>query len=173
MKIRKIMLWILVLLISGFLVYYYYPETKLPENTTVDHLVVYKSKRQLLAFSEGKLLKVYKISLGKNPIGHKEFEGDNKTPEGIYYIEDRNPKSGYHKNLGISYPNEQDKEKAKKAGKPSGGDIKIHGIRNGAGYINKIQRWSDWTAGCIALTNSEIDELYQAVKIGSKIEIYP
>ncbi|MBA9072554.1 murein L,D-transpeptidase YafK [Flavobacterium gossypii] len=124
-------------------------------------------------YSEGVLLKTYRISLGKNPVGHKQFEGDCKTPEGIYSIDGRNPNSTFHKNLGISYPNEKDLEKAKSLGKPAGGDIKIHGLRNGRGYISKFHRWRDWTAGCIAVTDVEIDELYDAVKIGAEIQIYP
>lgn len=124
-------------------------------------------------YSEGMLLKTYRISLGKNPVGHKQFEGDCKTPEGIYSIDGRNPNSAFHKNLGISYPNENDLEKAKRLEKPAGGDIKIHGLRNGRGYISKFHRWKDWTAGCIAVTDIEIDELYDAVKIGAEIQIYP
>lgn len=124
-------------------------------------------------YSEGVLLKTYRISLGRSPIGHKQFEGDCKTPEGIYSIDGRNPNSTFHKNLGISYPNEKDLEKAKSLGKPAGGDIKIHGLRNGRGYISKFHRWKDWTAGCIAVTDTEIEELYDAVKIGAEIQIYP
>lgn len=154
-------------------IYYFYPESKLPKGKIIDSIVVFKSKRKMMVYSEGKLLKTYAISLGKNPIGHKEFEGDFKTPEGIYEINDRNPNSSYHKNLGISYPNEKDIENAKSLGKSAGGDIKIHGVRNGKGYVSKLQRWRDWTAGCIAVTDDEIDELYETVKIGSVIEIRP
>ncbi len=173
MKLKKIIGWSLFLLILGIIVYYFYPETKLPKGKIVDCIVVLKSKRQLLAYSNDKLLKTYSISLGRNPVGHKEFEGDKKTPEGIYTINDKNPKSGWHKNLGISYPNLKDIKNAKRLGKPTGGDIKIHGLENGKGYISKFQRWFDWTAGCIALTDEEVDELYDAVKIGATIEIKP
>lgn len=154
-------------------IYYFYPEKKLPTNIQIDKLVVNKSKRELLAYSNGQLIKTHRISLGRNPIGHKEYEGDKKTPEGIYYINDKNPNSGYHKNLGISYPNKKDIENAKRLGKSPGGDVKIHGLRNGSGFISRFQRWGDWTMGCIALTNSEMDELYEAVAIGTPIEIKP
>ena len=97
----------------------------------------------------------------------------NKTPEGRYIINARNPNSGYHKNLGVSYPNETDKVNAEKLGKPAGGDIKIHGLRNGRGYIGKFHHLKDWTAGCIAVTNDEVDELYAAVKPNAVIEIRP
>ena len=155
----------------GLSVYYFYPTDKLPANVQIDKLVVLKSKRQLIAYSGGHVVKTYKISLGRQPVGGKEFEGDKKTPEGIYFINDKNPNSGYHKNLGVSYPNENDIENAKRLGKSPGGDIKIHGLRNKTGFIGKFHRWFDWTLGCIAVTNEEMDELYRAVKIGTQIEI--
>lgn len=167
----KKMIYIILIIIFGVVIYYFYPEKKLPKGKIIDKIEVYKSKRKMLVYSEGKLLKTYKISLGRNPIGHKEVEGDFKTPEGIYEINAKNPNSGYHKNLGVSYPNEKDIEHAKSLGKSPGGHIKIHGIRNGSGFISKFQRWKDWTAGCIALTNEEVDELYESVKIGAKIII--
>lgn len=164
-----IILFIIICAVS----YNLYPEKKLPTNIEIDYIVVKKSNRQLLAYSKQKLIKTYQISLGDSPVGHKEFEGDEKTPEGIYSISAKNPNSGYHKNLGVSYPNVKDIAKAKLLGKNPGGDIKIHGIRNKLGFIGKFQRLWDWTNGCIALTNSEVDELYYAVKIGTKIEIRP
>lgn len=157
----------------AFLVYYFYPEDKIPANTQIDRLVVHKSKRQMFAYSNGQLVKTYKISLGGQALGDKEFEGDEKTPEGIYTINGKNPNSAYHKNLGISYPDKEDIAKAALAGKAAGGDIKIHGLRNDLGFIRKFHRWDDWTLGCIAVTNEEIDELYDAVKIGTRIEIKP
>lgn len=161
------------LFLLGLLVYYFYPEQSLPKDSKIDAMIVYKSKHQLLAFSKGKLIKTYMISLGRNPVGAKEYEGDQKTPEGTYSIHDKNPNSGWHKNLGISYPNQNDMAKAKRLGKPTGGDIKIHGLKNGKGYIGKFHHWQDWTLGCIAVTNAEIDELYAAVSVGCTIEIKP
>lgn len=139
----------------------------------IDSLVVTKSNHELQVFSKGKPVKNYYISLGKQPLGSKEIEGDNKTPEGKYFIYDKNPNSDYHKNLGVSYPDSLDVLKAAKMGKSAGGDIKIHGLKNGMGFIGKFQRWCNWTAGCMAVTNTEIDELYDAVKIGTPIEIKP
>ncbi len=162
-----------MLIFLGLTVYYFYPEEKLPANTEIDKLIVYKSKRQLLVYSRGQLIKTYKISLGRQPIGNKEYEGDKKTPEGFYFINDKNADSGYHKNLGISYPDQDDLARAKRLGKPTGGDIKIHGLRNKTGFIGKFHRWYDWTIGCIAVTDEEIDELYDSVKIGTPIEINP
>ena len=165
------MLWTLLIIPIGIAIWYWYPVSPLPKGTVINKLVVYKSKRKMEAYSGTDLIKVYNIALGKNPVGHKEFEGDNKTPEGIYIINARNPHSGYHKNLGISYPNEIDKSNAKKMGKSPGGQIKIHGLPNGRGYIGKLHYRKDWTAGCIAVNNDEIDQLYATVITGATIEI--
>jgi murein L,D-transpeptidase YafK len=171
---KKKIIWLTVFLtLAGLMTYYFYPEDKLSNDIQIDSIVVYKSKREMLVYANEQLLKTYKISLGRQPIGAKEFEGDKKTPEGIYFINDKNPNSGYHKNLSISYPNKGDIEKEKKKEKSAGGDIKIHGLRNKRGFIGKFHRWFDWTLGCIAVTNEEIDELYRAVKIGTCIEIKP
>lgn len=145
----------------------------LPEGTVIDSLLVIKSKRELHAFAHGVRLKVYPIALGKQPVGRKRFEGDNRTPEGLYVINDKNPNSDYHKNLGISYPNAFDADSAESKGLSPGGDVKIHGLRNGIGMIGRMHRVTDWTAGCIAVTNEEIDELFRTVKVGSPICIKP
>ena len=165
---------ILLLLLMGLAAYYFWPEKKLPAGTKVDKLVVFKSERKMEAWSGDQLLATYSIALGRNPVGHKQHEGDNRTPEGIYTINARNPNSGYYKNLGVSYPNDADRAHAASLGKPSGGDIKIHGLRNGsAGYMRKFHRLRDWTAGCIAVTNDEVDELYEAVVQNAVIDIRP
>jgi murein L,D-transpeptidase YafK len=161
------------ILIFGLIVYYFYPEKALPSDTRINKLVVYKSKRQLLAYSNGQLIKTYKISLGKQPVGKKEIQYDNKTPEGNYTINCRETNSNFHKKLCISYPNKADKANAKRYGKEAGDNVEIHGLDNRYGFIGKFHRWYDWTSGCIALTDGEIDELFKAVKIGTPIEIYP
>ena len=148
-------------------------ETPLSEDAVIDRLVVHKSQRTMSAYSKGKLLKTYPIALGKQPVGHKHFEGDGKTPEGKYRINDRNPNSAYHKNLGVSYPNDADKAYAAAQGKSPGGLIKIHDIKNGWGSIGKRHLQRDWTDGCIAVTDEEIDELYRSVKHNAEIEILP
>lgn len=144
---------------------------KLPKNSNIDALVVYKSKRKLVAFSKGKIIKTYSIALGKSPIGAKQFQGDNKTPEGVYFINGKNAHSIAYKNLGISYPNSRDILNSN--GKPTGGDIKIHGLMNNFWFMGNIHRLIDWTNGCIAVNNSEMDELFDAVRIGTTIEIKP
>ena len=144
---------------------------RLPKNTEIDGLVVYKSERKLVAFSKGKIVKSYRIALGKSPIGAKQFQGDNKTPEGVYFINGKNGHSIAYKNLGISYPNSKDNSNSR--GKPTGGDIKIHGLMNNLWFIGNLHQLIDWTNGCIAVNNSEIEELFDAVRIGAKIEIKP
>lgn len=173
MKFKKILKLFIVLFIISIIIYSSYPEKKLSNNAKIDKIIVLKSKRELNVFSKEILLKTYKISLGSQPIGKKEFEGDKKTPEGLYFINDKNFNSGYYKNLGISYPNKNDIEHAKILNKPPGGNIKIHGLKNKTGFIGKFHRFYDWTLGCIAVTNDEIDELFNSVKIGTPIEIKP
>ncbi|WP_092105795.1 L,D-transpeptidase family protein [Pontibacter chinhatensis] len=168
---KKIFGFTAVVAFMAVTVYYFYPEPELPAGTEIDKLVVLKSERKILAYSDGKLMKTYTIALGRTPVGDKEYEGDKKTPEGRYYINDKNPNSAYHKNLGVSYPNEDDIRHARSLGKSPGGDIKIHGLRNGTGFISKFHRWWDWTLGCLALTDNEMDELYSAVPVGTPIEI--
>lgn len=149
------------------------PTQGLPPNTPIDSLVVVKSERKMEAYLRGTLICTYTIALGRSPEGDKQIEGDMRTPEGLYTIDSKNPKSGYHKNLGISYPNAEDRKEAKALGKSPGGDIKIHGLPNGKGHIGKMHRLSDWTYGCIAVTDEEVDEIYGAVEIGSPILILP
>lgn len=170
---KKWIVRFLVLVIAAFAIYYFIPDNELPINVKIDKLVVTKSRRIMEAYSNGKVIKIYTISLGRNPLGDKEFEGDKRTPEGSYTINDKNPKSGYYKNLGVSYPNKDDINEANKNGLKPGGEIKIHGIRNGLGFIGKFHRFFDWTAGCIALTDKEVDELYDHVIIGTPIIINP
>lgn len=163
---------LLTLTIIG-LIYYFFPETTLPPDTKIDKLIVSKSKRTMEAYSNGQLIKTYKISLGQNPVGDKEYQGDKRTPEGEYKINDKNPNSGFHKNLGVSYPNAVDKKEAERKGLDPGGEIKIHGLRNGVGFIGKFHRFFNWTAGCMAVTDNEVDELYDAVDLGTPIIIKP
>lgn len=146
----------------------------LPSDSEIARLVVRKSAREMDAYdAQGRLLKTYPVALGFNPVGHKRFEGDGKTPEGRYAINTRNPHSGYHKNLGVSYPNAVDSAYAAAQGKSAGGDIKIHGLHNGLGAIGAQHLRRDWTNGCIAVTDGEIDELYARVKPQAVIDILP
>jgi murein L,D-transpeptidase YafK len=127
----------------------------------------------LSIFRDGKQIKIYRIALGRNPLGAKQEEGDMKTPEGIYKIDGRNPQSSFHLALHISYPSDDDNSRAVAHGVPAGSDIMIHGIRNGRGWIGAFHRWKDWTAGCIALTDEEIEELWRVTPDGTATEIHP
>lgn len=143
----------------------------IPKNVNIDKIIVIKSKHLMELYSKNELIKTYKIAIGRGGLGPKEFEGDKKTPEGVYKIVSKNKDSGYHNNLGVSYPNLNDIERCKKLNKPTGGDIKIHGLKNGFGFIGSMHRLFDWTLGCIAITNEEIDELSDHTTIGTIIEI--
>ncbi|GHU02084.1 hypothetical protein FACS1894186_6100 [Alphaproteobacteria bacterium] len=145
----------------------------LPAEARVERLAVFKARREMEAYQGGKLLKTYKIALGFSPVGAKRFEGDGKTPEGLYHVGGKNPRSRYHKNLGVDYPNAQDKAYARKRGKSPGGDIKIHGLGKVFGPLGAAHALTDWTLGCIAVTNEEIDELYAVTPVGAEIEILP
>ena len=171
MKLSRIVILILILLMTLVVIWYFFPEKKLDTSRFIDKMVIHKEKRKLGVYSEGELLKTYKISLGSEPEGRKQFEGDGKTPEGVYLINDKNPKSGYFLNLGISYPNKKDIKYARMENRNPGGAIKIHGLKNGMAFIGKFHLFFDWTQGCVAVTNAEMQELYDNINIGTKIEI--
>ncbi len=133
----------------------------------VTQVQVYKADRRMYLLHNGEVLESYDIELGGNPIGPKQFEGDMKTPEGNYHISHRNPNSSYYLSLGISYPSAADMAHATANGKRAGGDIMIHGTNKGD------RRKEDWTAGCIAVSNKEMREIYAMVKPGTPIIIFP
>ena len=138
-----------------------------------DKVLIEKKERQLTLLSNGEVIKTYKIALGGDPVGPKERQGDNKTPEGTYIIDSRNGNSDYHLSLHISYPNEKDKMRAKELGVSPGGDIMIHGIKNGLAWIGASHAEFDWTKGCIAVTDEEMEEIYKLVPNGTIVEIRP
>jgi murein L,D-transpeptidase YafK len=134
----------------------------------ITQIQIYKERRMMYLFSDQVVVGKYKVALGGNPIGPKRYEGDGRTPEGLYYIDYLNTRSSYHLSLRISYPNPQDVVNAQAIGKKPGGDIFIHGEANG----NK-GRNADWTAGCIAVTDEEIEEIFSKVPLGTPVFIYP
>jgi outer membrane protein assembly factor BamD (BamD/ComL family) len=140
---------------------------------TADKILIEKKERRLSLISKDKVLKAYKIALGGNPDGPKERQGDNKTPEGTYVIDSRNTDSRYHLSLHISYPNEKDKKRAKELGVSPGGDIMIHGIKNGFSWVGDFHTEIDWTKGCIAVTDEEIEEIDKLAPNGTTVEIRP
>jgi outer membrane protein assembly factor BamD (BamD/ComL family) len=138
-----------------------------------DKVLIEKKERRLTLLSEGEVIKTYRIALGGDPVGPKERQGDNKTPEGTYIIDSRNGKSAYHLALHISYPNEKDKRRARELGVSPGGDIMIHGIKNGFSWVGDSHAKFDWTKGCIAVTDEEMEEIYKLVPNGTTVEIRP
>ena len=140
---------------------------------SVDRILIEKNARRLMLISQGEVLKSYNIALGGNPIGPKERQGDNKTPEGTYVIDGRNKDSRFHLSLHISYPNERDKNRAKELGVSPGGDIMIHGIKNGFSWVGDAHTAVDWTKGCIAVTDEEIEEISKLAPNGTIVEIRP
>ena len=162
---------LVVFLVAVLLSWRVFSDKPLASDAVIDYIEVVKEERTMSVYSDGVLLKTYKIALGFRPTGKKEFEGDGKTPEGVYYINDKNPNSVAYKNLGISYPNSEDIENAKRHNRSTGGSIKIHGLMKKWVKFGRFHRYVDWTGGCIAVSNSEMEELYSHIKIGTKIKI--
>lgn len=136
--------------------------------SAVDRILVLKSERRLHLLSQGTVVRSYPIRLGPNPVGPKIFELDGRTPEGEYVVDQRKPDSAYFRSLHISYPSAEDKARAAKYGIPPGGNIRIHGTPRERGrYLG------DWTDGCIAVSNAAMREIWDAVRIGTPIEIRP
>lgn len=150
-----------------------WPHEPLRAGTTADLVLVEKGKRTLSLMRDGQVLRTYPVSLGRHPQGHKAREGDGRTPEGRYVIDFRNARSGFYRALRVSYPDAADRQHAAALNVPPGGDIMIHGIRNGLGWLGPLHRLVDWTDGCVALTNAEMADVWEAVPQGTPVEIRP
>lgn len=137
----------------------------------VDRILIEKSARRLTASRDGETVLEFPIALGFAPSGDKQQEGDGKTPEGVFLIDRRNPNSAYHLSLGINYPQPEDRARAQAAGVSPGGDIFIHGQPNALG--NLVTLPGDWTAGCIAVSNQQMETLWRLAEIGTEVEIRP
>ncbi len=144
-----------------------------PKEQQADRILLEKSKRKLTLFQGNKILKTYYVALGGQPVGGKQQQGDQKTPEGKYVIDFRNTRSRFHLSLHVSYPNAQDRAQARKRGVDPGGAVMIHGIGKEYGWLGALHRRVDWTLGCIAVTNEEIEEIWSLVPDGTPIEIKP
>jgi len=147
--------------------------TQLPAEQKADRIIVAKKARTMELMHADQVLKTYKIALGSEPIGPKTRQGDHRTPEGHYVIDRRNSRSQFHRSLHISYPNAADRDHARALGVSPGGDIFIHGLPNGYGFIGAAHRTRDWTDGCVAVTDQEIEEIWTLVNNGTPIEIRP
>ena len=143
----------------------------IPSDVVIDKVYVDKSERVLKLLSSDKVIKTYHIALGDSPVGHKRQQGDERTPTGSYKLDYKNENSSYYRSIHVSYPNAADKAQAKKRGVSPGGDIMIHGQKNGFGHLAALTQKRDWTDGCIAVTDIEMDEIMTVYKAGMLIEI--
>jgi len=193
MKIKPIIICTLLLVPLGMALYKYekYLPTLVPSHKAltsneisqliktkpITSIEVFKNQRILLLKSNQEVIRRYPIRLGFNPKEHKNFENDGKTPEGVYFIDWRNPQSAFYKSLHISYPNTQDVAYAKQHHQPTGGNIMIHGSVPKSllsiPFSSTYMPHKDWTLGCVAVRNVDIDEIWQLVPNHTKIIIYP
>jgi murein L,D-transpeptidase YafK len=164
-----------IVLFGSVLLLVLFAQTPGSQNASVlvDHVVVYKHERRLVLLAHRKELRSYKVALGGEPVGPKTQQGDHRTPEGLYLLDARNPNSHYYKAFHISYPNAKDIAAARKSGVSAGGDIMLHGLGKEYAWLGKAHLLHDWTDGCIAVTNEEMDEIWKLVRIGTPIEIKP
>lgn len=138
-----------------------------------DKIVILKSAHSMTLLNGSKVLKTYKVALGSRPVGPKQVEGDHKTPEGNYVIDAKNAHSQFHLSLHISYPSAADQQRARSLGARPGGAIMIHGLAAPFACLGVLHRQTDWTDGCIAVTNAEIEEIWKLVPVGTRVEIHP
>ena len=170
---KRAILVALLLALIGVPLWAHWPRPSLPDGTRADRVVVHKGNRTLELYRGTELLRSYRVALGPHPVGRKEREGDGRTPEGRYIIDYRNPHSSFHKSLHISYPSTRDAAAAYRHGASPGGLIMVHGLRNGWGALGRFGVARDWTAGCIAVTDRDIDEIWRTVADGTPILIEP
>ena len=145
----------------------------LDQGARVDRIVIIKLGHTMSLMNGERVIRTYKVALGKNPVGPKARYGDHKTPEGLYLVDAKKSPSRFLLALHLSYPNQTDRERAQKENVNPGSDVEIHGIENGLGWIGGLHRRMDWTDGCVAVTDSEIEEIWKAVAVGTPVEIRP
>jgi len=146
---------------------------RIPRPTAADSIVVYKRERTMILYNRGVPVKSYFIALGSQPVGDKLRKGDQRTPEGLFYINAHNPASKFHLALRISYPSDAHRARATTLGVDPGGDIMIHGLPKDFSEAGKAQSQNDWTNGCVAVSNQEIEEIWHAVPDGTPVQIKP
>lgn len=147
------------------------PVVVLPPLGQIDRIVVEKSARRMVLFAGGQAVRSYHLALGRAPVGDKQRLGDNRTPEGIFHIDRKNAASAFHLSLGLDYPRPQDRARAHAAGFDPGGDIMIHGQPNS--FPDGMVINSDWTAGCIAVSDAEMEKIFAATSVGTEVEVRP
>ena len=136
-------------------------------------VLVLKKDHKMQLFAGESVIKTYTVAIGRGGLAQKQRQGDHLTPEGLYQIDHRNKNSRFYRSLHVPYPNEADRERARKLGVEPGGDIMIHVVKNGLGWIGSLHRAIDWTDGCIAVTDAEMDEIWNLVPDGTPVEIDP
>jgi murein L,D-transpeptidase YafK len=144
-----------------------------PPQLEADLVIIEKAERRLTLYSHGRRLATFEVALGRSPVGPKRCRGDNRTPEGYYHVAGRKENSDFHRALRISYPSPDDVERARAAGCDPGGDIMIHGLKTDMGADSRRHREVDWTQGCVAVTNDEIERIWALVPDGARVEIRP
>ncbi|MEW6454287.1 MAG: L,D-transpeptidase family protein [Pseudomonadota bacterium] len=181
MRPRTIVLTVATILVAGVAAlaswdFFKFSRTAPPQaapDARATLILVEKQVRRLSLVRNGQVLKTYNVTLGTHPVGHKQQEGDQRTPEGTYAIDFKHPRSRFHLALRVSYPNAEDSKQAQQRGIQAGGDIMIHGLPNGLGMLGRLMQSRDWTDGCIAVTNREIEEIWAMVDVGTPIQIKP
>lgn len=163
----------LLLLICGSVLYAVQPVAPSEGEQKADAILILKKDHLMELLSRGKVIRTYKVALGQGGLAPKRREGDARTPEGHYVIDAKYEHSKYHKALHVSYPDAEDRRRAAKLGVSPGGAIMIHGLPNGKGWVGSRHRLFDWTLGCIAVTDEEIDEIWTRVSVGTSVEIRP
>jgi len=138
-----------------------------------DSVLVIKSENRLYLMKDGLAFASFQATFGANPVGHKQMQGDERTPEGHYILDYKNPNSQFYKSIHVSYPNAQDRKNARRLGVDPGGDIMIHGQANGWGWASPVAQFLPWTDGCVALSDRNMDKVWEAVDPGTPIEIRP
>lgn len=159
--------------LAGLLLVALLPASAQQQPLHADSVLILKKEHLLELLAGGKVIRTYKVALGSGGLAPKEREGDGRTPEGQYIIDSRNAAGNYHKALHISYPNAEDRRRAAHLGVSPGGAVMIHGLPNGKGFIGPSHRLYDWTLGCVAVTDAEIDEIWNLVPLGTPVVIRP
>jgi murein L,D-transpeptidase YafK len=167
---RFVLIGAFLIVIVGIIVHFSGSRTPL-QQPAAKVLVLKTEHKLLLLGTNNNVIRSYEIAIGRGGVQPKERQGDHRSPEGLYVIDRRKRDSRFHRALHISYPNETDRERALKLGVDPGGDIMIHGIQNGLGWLGSLHRLVDWTDGCMAVTNAEIEEIWSAVPDGTPVEI--
>ena len=173
MHAKKVGLIASGLVLAGLATWSLWPSSALPADAKADLVVVHKATHSLELYRHGALLKSYSVSLGRHPEGTKRHQGDGRTPEGQYVLDYRKPNSSFYRALHISYPSPADLVAARTQGVDPGGLVMVHGMKNGWGWLGRLHLAFDWTDGCVAVTDREMDEIWRAVPDGTKITLEP